>query len=272
MDGTDNPKQKKPTRVRTSRLCSVCEKVLPIGSLLIFAGCGPAHPRCKKWYGSLLTSNKAAETLGISATKFRSLAKQRHLEPKGSYSNPYFLSGPPCPLWDPKDVRRIQRSQWFARAKSTYEKQQIAAGKAVATKAQKMQDYLNALEITVPSISLDDLTIQASEHYNDLQVGRGTLQDGRGTFDIERASPQSDPEFLERIMVNYLRHELSSYEEELEHVFGKVGQSEALDEIRDKVYRAISTAYPSLVGECIQQQCKREEEAFLREMRGSVGR
>jgi hypothetical protein len=59
--------------------------------------------------------------------------------------------------------------------------------------------------------------------------------------------------FLERITVNYLRHVLSSYEGEIERVYGKVGMRQANKEISRKIYAAISEAYPWLKDECGRQ-------------------
>ena len=38
------------------------------------------------------------------------------------------------------------------------------------------------------------------------------------------ASPENDSEFLDRITVNYLRHELTSYEAELAGLYGLIGR------------------------------------------------
>jgi hypothetical protein len=69
--------------------------------------------------------------------------------------------------------------------------------------------------------------------------------------------------------VNYLRHRLSSYEQELARLFGKVGVREAYLEVNDMVYDAIATAYPTLAAECARQlQTKRDHESmreFLRQ-------
>ena len=55
-------------------------------------------------------------------------------------------------------------------------------------------------------------------------------------------------------MVNYLRHELSSYENELNETAGKVGVRDAYLEIKDKVLFAIGDSYPELQNECRRQR------------------
>ncbi len=66
---------------------------------------------------------------------------------------------------------------------------------------------------------------------------------------------QSEPEkkpskLLDRACVNYLRHNMSSYDDKLDGIFRKVGKLDAMDIIRDKVYKKIAEAYPYLRDEC----------------------
>jgi len=86
----------------------------------------------------------------------------------------------------------------------------------------------------------------ACAHYNALQLARGN-------YDYDQATPDSDPAFLERIAVNYLRHELSDYEPELAKLFGQVGRADASSVVRKRVYNAIADAYPDLASECSRQ-------------------
>ena len=111
-------------------------------------------------------------------------------------------------------------------------------------------------------MSLPLLTEQACAHFND-------WQSVRERWDAQEATPASNPSFLERISVNYLRHRLSAYEQELARLFGKVGVREAYLEVNDQVYEAIATTYPTLAAECARQlQTKRDHEGmreFLRQ-------
>lgn len=71
------------------------------------------------------------------------------------------------------------------------------------------------------------------------------------------ASEDSDPAFLERIEVNYIRHELTTYDMDLESVAGKPGLRDLKDAIREMIYEAIAEAYPDLAVECYQQLMNR---------------
>ena len=114
------------------------------------------------------------------------------------------------------------------------------------TKRARLQAHLDAAEINLPMIDADALTQLACGHYNQRQYDRGN-------FDGWDATPASDPAFLQRISVNFLRHCLSDYDCELAAIIGKVGVREGHAEINRKAYKAIATAYPTLTTECQRQ-------------------
>jgi hypothetical protein len=67
------------------------------------------------------------------------------------------------------------------------------------------------------------------------------------------ASAGDDPAFLKRITVNYIRHNLTRYDRELEDLAGKVGVRKAVMVIRRRVYDAIARVYPRYAAECERQ-------------------
>ena len=75
----------------------------------------------------------------------------------------------------------------------------------------------------------------------------------RNQIDDRHAHLDSDPFFLARITVNYLRHWLTSYEKELHWIAGKVGVEEGCDLIKTKVLVAIASKYLWLAEECRSQ-------------------
>lgn len=86
----------------------------------------------------------------------------------------------------------------------------------------------------------------ACEHYNQFH------------FDFDRfADSESDEFFLQRICVNYLRHERSEYDYDLDRIFGKAGAEEAREALRDKIYEAIAEKYDWLSEECKRQVLSR---------------
>lgn len=160
--------------------------------------------------------------------------------------NPHCRSGPPMRLYCQTRVEAAETSAaWTARAAKTRVRQE-AAVRAVETKRVKMWVYLESVAITVPALAHLDLTQEACDHYNQRQFIFGNWYQ-------EEATPTSDAMFISRITVNYLRHALTEYDDELTSVFGKVGVRDGYQEISRKVFEAISVAYPLLANECQRQ-------------------
>ncbi len=110
---------------------------------------------------------------------------------------------------------------------------------------------VQAEPVPVPELPLPDVQRAAIKSYNARVANRG---DGGGGG----ASEDSDPDFLDRVTVNYLRHELSGYEARLTGLFGQVGRAEATTVVREQVYGAIADTYPDLAMECVRQEDERQ--------------
>lgn len=111
-----------------------------------------------------------------------------------------------------------------------------------------MLDAIGRIEIIVPKLDEHVLWRRAVSHYEALWASRG--RDKR----VEYIAANSDSEaFRERITVNYLRHELTSYERQLASVYGSVGANDARIAIRRRILDAIAEAYLGLRDECEMQ-------------------
>ena len=102
------------------------------------------------------------------------------------------------------------------------------------------------IAIHIRRLERERLISRACWHYNHRAADRGDFY----PFADERC----DQDFLDRISVNYLRHSLTAYEQQLSRFFGRVGQAEAYQEIKQKVLNAIGEAYPWLAAECQRQK------------------
>jgi hypothetical protein len=170
--------------------------------------------------------------------------------------NPHYRSAAPMKLYLKARVEAIEATDAFRAARARTAPRQAAARKAVQTKRADTERFVRGLEIDVPRLSAAELTTRACRHYNDLKSWRD---------DWEPASPGSTPEFLDRISVNYLRHQLTPYEEHLEQTFGKVGAAPAYAKIKAKVLAAIAAAYPWLAAEARRQRAALKAETAARE-------
>ena len=102
----------------------------------------------------------------------------------------------------------------------------------------------------------DELKSHAIQHYNAWWTGTG-----------KRAHDSDSSEFLDRISVNYLCHELTSYEEHLDKIAGKTGAYNARTDLRSAIYDAIGDAYPNLSSECWEQNNDRAMRELHAQMR-----
>lgn len=149
-------------------------------------------------------------------------------------------------LWAQERVEAAEARPEFT-GRAAQAARRSAAGTQVARrKHDELLAEAASIVVRVPVMPWGRLVREACAHYNE-------RQDARGQWDAWEATPQSDPEFLDRIMVNFLRHELTAYEAELAALYGKIGRADAGPVIRNRVLDAIAGAYPGLAGECSRQ-------------------
>lgn len=105
------------------------------------------------------------------------------------------------------------------------------------------------VSVEVPEMSSSQLFRRAIAHYN------------RRNPDRRPASLDSDPEFICRLSVNYLRHQHSSYDSTRNFLRGiatKEDQAFVGAIIKGRVLRQIAVSYPMLRGEA-RNQARRED-------------
>lgn len=177
--------------------------------------------------------------------------------PDTTKPNPYYRSAAPMHLYAAARVEACeQEDEWKQAAIKAAARAEV--GKAVAArKAAELVTQAERMPITVTRLPLDKLVSRAIASYNAFHE---ELLWERG-HDYERANEQSDPAFLERITVNYIRHELTAYDTHLEELAGRVGISEAETVIRRRVFGAIAAWYPEYAEECKRQMRARHGEA-----------
>ena len=149
-------------------------------------------------------------------------------------------------LYDLERVQSAESDVVFLAAQESLAKRKISAQKAVETKVSQLMDAVSCMVINVKQIKRVEAF--AIEAYNE-----------RNTDEFNSVSCKSDRAFLDRICVNFIRHELTEYDISLESVAGKTGIVQAVDAIREKVYAAISVSYPIFKSECERQKKSRSE-------------
>ena len=175
----------------------------------------------------------------------RTLIDQFLGEPDRTRVNMHYKSGPRVRLFDRERVERIEATPEFWAAAERAQPRREAAAKGVAIRAARTMAYAEGgPEIRVPDLDEATLIRRACDSYNwyNSDLGRDS-----------HAAADSDPEFLRRISVNYLRHEMTDYDARLGHVAGQVGVRDAYEVIKERVLEAIADAYPWLGSECQRQ-------------------
>ena len=140
-------------------------------------------------------------------------------------------------------VIAVEHSDVFKSLQANLAIRKASATKAILTKTNKLLAAVDVMKVDVALMPLRDVHRLAIDSYNE-----------HHTEAQNYATCKSDAAFLNRISVNFIRHELTEYDYVLADVAGKTGITKAVDGIRQKVYSAIATAYPIFSAEC-QRQC-----------------
>lgn len=170
--------------------------------------------------------------------------------PDETRRNPYYLSSPPQQLFLRRRVEAIEATAEFQDALEVTQKRRQAAKAAAEKRRERTLDAAEAIDIVVPKLERDKLIDRACKAYN----GRKLFEN-----DFVSADSTSDQEFLDRICVNYIRHELTKYDSDMTSMQNLVGAAEARDIIREQVYYEISYVYPYLAKECRRQLRRRRD-------------
>lgn len=138
----------------------------------------------------------------------------------------------------------------LAQAALKREARRIAARKAVETRVARFCEEVRNWRVKVQRRNLGRIEGAALSEFEDRRTIRGEYSE----------LGDADTEFVERIMVNYIRHNLvevddESYDEALELIEGRAGRSAAYDAFFGSVMSAIAETYPELAHEC-RRQCE----------------
>lgn len=164
-------------------------------------------------------------------------------DPDKTQKNFKYKNASPICLYEKNRVHNAEKDVKFIEYQKIRIIRQQAAEKAVETKLDSMQKYLDTIQAKIPYLSWGKLTKKSIKNYNDWNS------------DNEKyATINSDEHFLNRLRVNYLRHELTKYEKYLNQIAGKVGGPAAYYTIKIKILDSITIAYPTLLNECESQK------------------
>jgi len=168
-------------------------------------------------------------------------------DPDLTVRNPYYRKAPEMKLYLIERVNRIEGSDIFLELKEKSMKRSEAMKKVAKMKESELLKYIDSIEIEVKKMEIEKIKNLAIEEYNFHQGEIDHFENMLiGKKDLDSA-------FLSRITVNYIRHNLTNYEDLLEELEGKVGKYEAYIKLKNKILEKIAEVYPDLKDECYKQ-------------------
>lgn len=170
--------------------------------------------------------------------------------------NPMYASSPPMKLFREEDVLQAMQTKEFLEAQEKRQARKEAARKATLTRKQHLLDNVKK--------SLSKLKVRQLPFE---EVKRRTLREKQewdmwcGSFETVPMNGSSvNKKTLDRWCVNYIRHQLTVYDEVLEQLERKTGKQEAYELAFTTILNKIGEVYPMLQEECERQIEQKEME------------
>ncbi len=163
-------------------------------------------------------------------------------EPDRLVKNPHYRSAAKMKLYSLDRVLSVESSaqfqNWQRNNAARRQKLKSSTLKAMEKRRQELLQFVDALEIEIPLFEKNKLRKLAIEAYNSLWESRGRYK--------KFATLSASDDFLDRISANYLRHECSEYEQQIDRMFGKVGNEAAYHRLKQRILEKIGEQYPFL--------------------------
>ncbi len=165
--------------------------------------------------------------------------------------NPMYRSAPPMKLYAMARVLAAESEESFIAQKLKAESRSKTMKNVANLKKQELLEQIDHMTFRIKVIPEESLLKNAIRSYNDFHEMIGME---RNNFSFDYATQKSDKTFLERIEVNYIRHNLTQYDTALETMAGRIGVHEAVVKIKFMILDAISEKYPYLSAACTLQK------------------
>ena len=157
-------------------------------------------------------------------------------------NNPHYGRASKMKLYKISRVESIEKNEHFLIDFQKTILRRKSSLKMVETKKDNLLIQISELPISVEIIPRYELIPLVIDAYND----RNYYKDYLTLRDLDQST-------LERLTVNYIRHQLTSYDQCLGLIFSKVGKKEGYRLLIERIYNCISESYPELTRECTLQ-------------------
>lgn len=204
--------------------------------------------------GNMMTEKKRefASAAGVKARGWTDAMIGKFLgEPDKLVRNPRYRSASEMRLYAIDRVEAAEVTEDFKAFQEKSKNRRASALKVAERKRDVTLERAKGYTPKVDVIPMETLRELALDAYEDRQCERAWRR-GDHYFSITDIIGVSR-EFSDRISVNYLRHERTTYDERLMDDFGQVGRREAYPIIKRNVLKEIARLYPELADECQRQ-------------------
>lgn len=159
------------------------------------------------------------------------------LPPPKLVDNPHYKCASPMQLWEEKLVKQKERTKKFKEYADRKAKRSQAMQKSIEKRKNETIEIAQNFDISVERIDINDLKKQTLNSkwnwYMDTEQ-----------YDRAEYVDSVDQDTLVRWEINYIRHNLSNYDYELEKLYKRIGKSDAYFEYRKKLMEKIKEVYP----------------------------
>ena len=177
-----------------------------------------------------------------------SIVKLFKLVPDKTVNNPYYSCASDMKLYKLKRIERLEKTEKFQDALKKVEKRREGGRKAAERKVQKANERMNSITLYFPDESFGAIIKSAIDHYNDYHEEKG--DDRYIILSKFREPTDEDIEFLQRIVLNYLRHCCTDYDSTLYDIKEcRIGEWERYclhDTLREYIEGEAIKKYPEL--------------------------
>lgn len=140
------------------------------------------------------------------------------------------------------DIETCRNHPDFQKRLAQYHKRSASAQKATATKTKTLIELVHNMSVEVKFIPLGQLRQKTLDAKYDWYTYQNDL---RGNWENNPETVYyADEDTVQRWMRNYIRHNLTNYDETLYELVGKTGKSQAYLELQKVITDAICKVYP----------------------------
>lgn len=177
----------------------------------------------------------------------QSMIKKLLGKPDAEKTNPKYRCAAPMQLYKASRVEKIERTDEFKSLQEKAMKRRATSRRVVNVKYDETINHVRNVKIIIPEYSERELLNRACNHYNAYHWDKMMMCMYCGyDYDYQKATLDSNKTFLYRIATNYLRHQCTKYEDELDRLFGKIGKENAYHILKQRINDAIYKTYPYL--------------------------